>query len=88
MRYTYDDEADALYVHLREENHASVARSVVVDEGRVMDLDRQGDPVGIEILGASGGVHLSDLVDRFRLQDWTVHLRQLEATQFRPAVSA
>jgi hypothetical protein len=47
---------------------------------------QQGDtPVAVVSVA---GVRLLDLMDRPRLEDWTRHLRQLEATQFRPAVSA
>lgn len=81
MRYTYDDEADALYVYLRE---VDVARSVVVDEDRVVDVDQLGEAVGLEFLGASEGIKIVDLVERFRLQPYYGHLRPLEAMKFRP----
>jgi uncharacterized protein YuzE len=81
MKYSYDDEADALYLYLRE--GVEVARSIVVDEDRVVDVDAFGRAVGIEVLGASAGVRLVDLVEKFDLQPYVGHLRQLEASQFQ-----
>ena len=51
MRYTYDVEADAIYIYLRE--GVKVARSQIVDKDRVVDFGPDGRPVGVEILGAS-----------------------------------
>lgn len=76
MRYIYDDEADALYVYLREDGE--VARSVVIDEGRTLDYGADGQPVGIEILGASAGIRLADLTYRFGLHEYTMSLLRLE----------
>ena len=82
MRLTYDDEADAVYVYIREKT--VVASSEKLDEGRVADLDDQGELVGVEILDASSrGVLLTDLAERFDLGDLLPHLRNLEA-RFRP----
>ncbi|MDP9343848.1 MAG: DUF2283 domain-containing protein [Actinomycetota bacterium] len=80
MRITYDDEADALYVCLRE--GVSVWRSIVVDDDRVVDVDGLGEAVGIEVLGASQGIHLTDLVEKFRLHSYLGHIRGLEQTKF------
>jgi uncharacterized protein YuzE len=77
MRLTYDEGADAIYVYARE--GCSVARSEILDDGRVVDLDAEGHLVGIEILDASSsGVRLSDLADRFGLQDRRPGLEALE----------
>ena len=84
MRYTYDDEADALYVHLRED--VPVARSVIVDDARVVDLDRSDAPVGIEVVEASRGVVVRDLIDRFGLERFAARLAQLEGLRFVPVV--
>ncbi len=80
MRYIYDDEADALYVYLREGE--SVARSEIIDEGRVVDFGQDGQPVGIELLSASAGVQVSDLATRYELWSDAVSLRRLERTDF------
>ena len=38
--------------------------------------------MGIEVLGASHGVRLTDLVERFGLQEYRESLRKLEASRF------
>jgi uncharacterized protein YuzE len=53
MRFTYDDEVEALYVHFQDD--AAVARSDVLEDGRVVDFDDSGRPIGVEILGTSTG---------------------------------
>lgn len=50
MKVTYDREADAIYIGLRD---ADVARSSDVAEGMIVDYDDAGEIVGIEILRAS-----------------------------------
>ena len=98
-RTEYDPTADALYIYLErsvifgllEAMEAAarprVAQSIVVDEGRVVDLDDQGQPVGIEVLGASTGVHLTDIIDRFNLFEFKADLQTVERTTFRPAAA-
>lgn len=80
MRYAYDDEADALYIHLQE--GVPISESSVVDDGRSVDLDAGGAPVGIEILAASAGVRVLDLVDSFGLAVYVEHLRAIEGSRF------
>ena len=50
MKITYDPEADALYILLRE---VEVGDCLDVEEGVTVDLDRDGHTIGIEILDAS-----------------------------------
>ncbi len=77
MRLTYDEEADAIYVYVREGEH--VARSEILEDGRVVDLDVAGRLIGIEILDASrSGVRLVDLADRFDLKEREPGLAALE----------
>lgn len=82
MRFTYDDRADALYVAIREDT--PVAKSLLVGAERVVDLDERGDVIGIEVLGASEGVQLSDLVERFELVSEREGLLHLETSSFHP----
>jgi uncharacterized protein YuzE len=49
MRITYDPEADALYIRLRE---VEPKDSVDVEEGVTADLDENGHVIGIEFLDA------------------------------------
>jgi uncharacterized protein YuzE len=54
MRVRYDEEADALYIKLREgEYHESDE----IRDGFILDYDVDGNIIGIEILDAS--VHLA-----------------------------
>jgi uncharacterized protein YuzE len=82
MKIRYDNEVDALYVPLRQDR--PVARSVVVDVNRVVDLDASGEAVGIEVLGASHGLRLTDLTDRYGLGEFAEALLLVE-TAARPA---
>jgi uncharacterized protein YuzE len=75
MKISYDDEADALYVKLTD---SEVATSHIVDEGRVLDVDEAGEPVGIEVLGVSEGVFLADMVEKYPLRKFRDQLIQVE----------
>lgn len=50
MKITYDPQADALYIALRE---AQSHDNVDIEEGVSADLDGQGHIIGFEILDAS-----------------------------------
>ena len=60
MKIEYSREADALYVYFRE---VDVAKSKEVEEGVVIDLDKDGHIVGIEILDASKRLTARELVN-------------------------
>ena len=47
MRITYDPQADALYLYLKE---GAAARTQEVSDGIQLDLDEEGRIIGIEIL--------------------------------------
>lgn len=81
MKVRYDGDVDALYVPLRPET--PVSRSVVVDANRVVDLDASGDAVGIEVLGASHGLRLTDLTDQYGLGRFSAELLLVQ-TAARP----
>ena len=49
MRITYDKDADALYIALRD---ATPVDSIDVQDGITIDLDADGKVTGIEILDA------------------------------------
>jgi uncharacterized protein YuzE len=80
MRYAYDDEADALYVYLRED--APVAGQEVAPGGQILDLDSDGGVLGIEVVGASVGVRVLELVKPYSLGEFEAHLRPLEGRSF------
>lgn len=49
MRITYDPDADALFIELKR---ASAADNVDIGEGMTADLDKSGNIIAIEVLGA------------------------------------
>lgn len=63
---THDPDADAIYVSLCE---ASVARSKQLDDCRIIDLAEDGSVVGIEFLGVGGGIDLSDIPLRDKVEE-------------------
>ena len=65
MRITFDTEADALTLVVSRE---PVERTVDVRDGRFIDLDADGNIVALEILDASQGIDLRDLLDDYDLQ--------------------
>ena len=66
--YTYDEEADALYVLLAPEPEAAIERTQEFGERLHVDEDANGLPVGVEILYPSlGDVDLEPLRDRYGL---------------------
>lgn len=58
MRVRYDEEADALYIKLREgEYHESDE----IRDGFIIDYDVDGNIIGIEIIDASSHLAVADL---------------------------
>ncbi len=47
MKISYDEEADALYIKLKE---GEVVKTKEVDKNTMLDYDRQGNLLGIELL--------------------------------------
>ncbi len=47
MKITYDPEADAMYIKLRE---GKVHKTHEVDKNTILDYDEEGNVIGIEIL--------------------------------------
>jgi uncharacterized protein YuzE len=62
---TYDPDADALYVHLID---IEVERSTSLDDLRIIDYSVDGRVVGVEFLGVSAGVDLSDIPYRHKVE--------------------
>jgi uncharacterized protein YuzE len=60
----YDRESDALYVRLRTGERL---RAVEIDETTYIDVDADGQALGIEVLYPSMGLHLTDAVSRVSL---------------------
>jgi uncharacterized protein YuzE len=62
MRMTYDAEADAVYIYIEED--VPVAWTHELDHARILDLDAERKPRGIELLHVSRGVNLNDIPER------------------------
>lgn len=58
MNITYDKQADALYLRLRE---GKPVRQRIYTEDVIVDLDDAGDPLGIEVLDLTAADATSDL---------------------------
>ena len=56
--YTYDQEADAIYITFSDKR---VASTRALDDMRVIDYAADGSPVGVELLCVSEGVITEDL---------------------------
>jgi len=54
----FSPEADAVYVYLGDE---AVASTEQLDDHRMVDYSADGKVVGVEFLGVSAGVDLSDI---------------------------
>jgi uncharacterized protein YuzE len=50
MKINYDKNADAVYIAFRK---GSFVRNKKIDESTILDLDKSGNLLGIEILNAS-----------------------------------
>ena len=60
MKIEYSKEADALYVYFKEEY---VAKSKEIEDGVVIDFDKNGQLIGIEVLDVTQRFSLSDIVN-------------------------
>ncbi len=58
MEITYDTKADALYIRLKDGEFGS---NMEIEEGIVLDLDKEGRLLGLEILDASKRIPLAQL---------------------------
>ena len=58
MKIEYDSEIDALYIRLQEKY---VDRTVEIEEGLSIDLDKFGKMIGLEVLDAADRYSLADI---------------------------
>lgn len=65
MKFTYDKEADAIYIYISD---ASYAYGRDLDNERRIDYDVAGNPCGIELLCVSTGVITDDLPFRSEVE--------------------
>lgn len=67
--YTYDAEVDALYVLLAEDSDMEIARTLELTPNLHVDLDHEGNVVGVEILyPRTQGIDLQPLRERFKFE--------------------
>lgn len=59
MRIHYSHEADALYIRLKEND---IANTDEITEDIIMDYDKDGNVVGIEVLSASEKADTKQLI--------------------------
>jgi uncharacterized protein YuzE len=74
MRLTYDPQADAIYIWLRDLPYAF---GEDLDHARRIDFAADQKPIGIELLDVSRGINLNDLPERSAVE------RLLEDRHFR-----
>ena len=60
MKIEYSKKADAIYVYFKEDY---VAKSKEIEDGVVIDFDKEGQLIGIEVLDVSQRYSLSDIVN-------------------------
>jgi uncharacterized protein YuzE len=60
MKIEYSKEADAIYVYFKQE---FVASSKEIEDGVVIDFDKEGHLIGIEVLDVSQRFSLADIVN-------------------------
>jgi len=58
MEITYDKEADAMYIRFR---NGKFSKNKVIDRQTIIDFDKEGNMLGIEILRVSKRVPLKSL---------------------------
>lgn len=58
MEISYDKEADAMYIRFRK---GTFTKNKKIDDFTVMDLDKEGNILGIEILEASKRIPIESL---------------------------
>ena len=76
MRTTYDSDADALYITV---NDGEVSRTDEIDTGTLVDVDRLGVMVGIEILRPARPWPVAEIARRYSLTDQDVRQLQMLA---------
>ncbi|VVB83812.1 Uncharacterised protein [uncultured archaeon] len=61
MKLTYDKEADAVYIYLKEISEGEVSQTISLNESINIDLSSERKVLGIEILNASKNLPLNTI---------------------------
>ncbi len=72
MEITCDKEADAMYIRLKKGNFF---RNETIDDSTILDLDKEGNILGIELLGVSERFKFKSISD-IHINDVTIPLRK------------
>jgi uncharacterized protein YuzE len=75
VHYSYDPQADALYIYLRDD--IPVSKTIQIDDQRNVDVDAHGDVVGIEVLSPGSYFPIDDLITRSGCRVLGISLSQL-----------
>ncbi len=67
MHVTYDSEADAIYVRLRDGGRGAAKRTVDLGGHRYVNYDAAGNVLGVEFLVVSRGIDLTDVPEAGRV---------------------
>jgi uncharacterized protein YuzE len=67
MNLTWDTESDALYIRLRDPQ--SVSRTVQLDAGTLVDLDRSGEAIGIQVIRPARRWPLNEVLRRWSIPE-------------------
>ena len=69
MKIEYDQQADALYIQIRDDYAED---NIDIEEGVTVDLDKKGHIIGIEILDVSKRLSIDELskltIERFPIE--------------------
>ena len=75
---TYDSTADAIYIYLTDAGpEGRAARTVPIDDARMVDYDAAGIVLGVELLGVSHGVDLEGLPEKESAMAFIAGLKKL-----------
>lgn len=69
MRISYSEAGDALYIRMSDAGDVLVSRTVQMDSGTMVDLDRFGKLVGIEVLRPARTWPLDEILTQYDLDD-------------------
>jgi uncharacterized protein YuzE len=73
MSWTFDADSQSLYIRLTDHQ---IAEQDEMPDGTVVDLDAEGEAVGIEVLRTWAPWDLAAVAERLRLSDETVQYLQ------------
>ncbi len=64
MKFEYDKEADAAYIYLEDSiAKGEVEKTIELNDNIIVDFDKNGKLLGIEILSASKVLHQKSLLE-------------------------